>query len=67
MEFVVGLVMVLVFGIIMLASRHERARYLLKRRHIESLGRLDYIVRVSLPPIAGELVSAAIYEEQDGV
>jgi hypothetical protein len=67
MEFVVCLVSGLVFGVVVMFAQLVRDRYVLKRRHMDSLGRLDEVVRVSLPPIAGELVSAAIDEELSGV
>lgn len=67
MEFVVGSIGVLVFCIILLWARHVRTCYVLKRNHFHSLMRLDEQTRVSLPPLAGELVSAAIDEELNQV
>jgi hypothetical protein len=67
MEFVVGLVGLLVFALVYSEARSRWAVYALKRNHIASLTRLDGVFRVSLPPVAGELVSAAIDEELDGI
>jgi hypothetical protein len=66
-ELIVGLIVLLVFALAWSESRVHRAVYTLKRNHLASLCRLDDQVRVSLPPLASELVSAAISEEIDEV
>ena len=62
-----GLIGVLVALLILSESRAIHQKYASRRRHMESLMRLDDQVRTSLPPLAGELVSAAINEELDEV
>jgi hypothetical protein len=63
----IGLIGVLALLLILSESRGRYQAYALRRRHMESLMRLDDQVKVSLPPEAGELVSAAINEELDEV
>ena len=67
MELFIGIIAVLVAGLIYMVSANISARFKLRRQHIECLHRLDDVVRVSLPPDAGEMVSAAINEELDEV
>jgi hypothetical protein len=67
MEFIIGLVVFLVALLIVSEGRSQEVAFTLRRRHLESLARLDDQVRVSLPPVAAELVAAAINEEMDGV
>jgi hypothetical protein len=67
MELIIGLVAVLVIALIVSEARARWAVYVLKRNHLSSLMRLEDQVRVSLPPVASELVSAAIHEEMSEV
>lgn len=67
MELIIALFALLVIALIWSESRSRWAVYTLKRNHLTSLMRLDDQVRVSLPQTAGELVSAAINEEMEGV
>jgi hypothetical protein len=67
MELIIGMIALLVVALIWSVSSSRLAVYTLKRNHLASLIRLEEQVKVSLPPLAGELVSAAINEEMDGV
>lgn len=67
MELLIGFVALLVVALIVSESRSRHNAYTLKRNHMASLMRLDDSVRVNLPPVAGELMSAAIEEELDEV
>jgi hypothetical protein len=63
MELIIGLIAVLGTLLILSEARAQHKAYLLRKAHIESLMRLDERTRISLPPLEGELVSAAIDEE----
>lgn len=67
MELLIGFVALLVVALIGSESRSRYNAYALKRNHMASLMRLDDQVRTNLPPVAGELMSAAIEEELNEV
>jgi hypothetical protein len=66
-ELFVGLIGLLTFMLVYLTAQYVAVQAQLKVRHMESLFRLDDVVRVSLPTDAGDMVSAAIDEEVEKV
>lgn len=67
MELFIALIGGLTIALIVVISQLARTRYVMGKRHLESLYRLSDIVKVSLPVEQGELVDAAIQEEIDEI
>jgi hypothetical protein len=66
MEFIVAVIAGLVFCIIVLIARNAKLAYNLRKRHLESLFRIDDMVNQNLQPDTAEMLSAVVNEEMIG-
>jgi hypothetical protein len=65
MEMFIAFIAGLTLLSIILSSQLIKARYECRKRHIESLGRVEDAIKVNLPETASELMCAVIDEEMD--
>lgn len=67
MWFAITVTGLLVFTIVFLSAHHAAVKYQLKKRHMESLFRVDDHAQVNLPQRPAEIVSAVISKELERV